>query len=198
MMLSVSDNPSGPGFNISVTHQVNPEFLQGVQIPEEEAAEMLNPVETFLGWQARKDDEEVPAGQRNLFNAKLIQESIDFMTDQLTRIRLAKQNNTSIEEAIRMTNELTLQNQNPTDSRGNQTVDPVLIELANKEAGNSGVSQEQQGTYGNQNIGTPEVVEKNVNPFANPAASHQDPVTGGAAPFKPSFGGGGMDSAVPF
>lgn len=189
MMLSVAQNPSGPGFNISVSHQMNENFLNGVTIPEEEAAEMENPVESFLGWQARNDMDN-PSNQRRLFNAKLITEAIEFMTDQITRIRMAKQDGTSIEEAINITNQLVLEKQVPTDSRGQMTNDPILAEMQQEAAQNAAG---QVGTYGNTNFGGQNVVQKNSmnNPYQNPAASHQDPVTG-----SPVFGGG--NTAAPF
>jgi hypothetical protein len=194
IMLSVADNPAGSGFNISVNHQLNPNFLQGVTIPEEDAAEMENPVESFLGWQARLD-EDSPSDQRRLFNPALLKETIEFMTDQLARIRLAKQNGTSIEEAIAATNQLILNKQEPTNSRGQATNDPILAQLNEKKAEESNI-----GTYGNTNVGTVNVLTQNTDPIRNPAASHQDPITGTSAPFNvPSSFAMGMDEGdLPF
>ena len=202
MMMSVSQNVGGPGFNISVNHVLNDTFLQGVTIPEEEAAEMQNPVETFLGWQARTEDADVPTEERRLYNAKIMQEAIDYMTDLLARIRMGKQNNTSIQEAISVTTKLLMENQQPTDTRGNQFNDPVLADLAEK--------QQPAAGYGFANVpNNPEQVqEKNFSsdPFSNPAVSHQDPITGSPVaaeptrevPFnRPSFAGG-TDSGFPF
>ena len=205
MMMSVSQNVGGPGFNISVNHVLNDSFLQGVTIPEEEAAEMQNPVETFLGWQARVDDADVPTEERRLFNAKLMQEAIDYMTDLLARIRMGKQNNTSIKEAIDITTNLLMQNQEPSDSRGNQIQDPLLADLARQ--------QEQQAApagYGAANVpnnpGFAQEKSFTADPYNSPAVSHQDPVTGSPvaaepvkeAPFnRPSFAGG-TDSGFPF
>ena len=202
MMMSVSQNVGGPGFNISVNHVLNDTFLQGVTIPEEEAAEMQNPVETFLGWQARTEDADVPTEERRLYNAKIMQEAIDYMTDLLARIRMGKQNNTSIQEAISATTKLLMENQQPTDTRGNQFNDPVLADLAEK--------QQPAAGYGFANVpNNPEQVqEKNFSsdPFSNPAVSHQDPITGSPVaaeptrevPFnRPSFAGG-TDSGFPF
>jgi hypothetical protein len=206
MMLSVAQNPSGPGFNISVSHQISPQF-QDVKIPEDQALEMENPVETFLGWQAR-NDEDVDSNQRKLFNAKLITEAIEFMSDQLAKIRMAKQNGTDLKAAIEETNKLVLESQVPTDTRGIQTNDPILAEM-NRKAQEE--AQANVGTYGNTNYGTPEVAEQNTfsDPMRNPAVSHQDPisgpVTGGGfgeprqTPFsKPEFAGGPSNSDLPF
>lgn len=205
MMMSVSQNVGGPGFNISVNHVLNDSFLQGVTIPEEEAAEMQNPVETFLGWQARSEDADVPTEERRLFNAKLMQEAIDYMTDLLARIRMGKQNNTSIQEAINITAKLLMENQEPSDSRGNQIQDPLLADLARQ--------QEQQTApagYGATNVpnnpGFAQERNLSADPYSNPAVSHQDPITGSPVaaeptkevPFpRPSFAGG-TDSGFPF
>lgn len=208
MMMSVSQNVGGPGFNISVNHVLNDSFLQGVEIPAEEAAEMQNPVETFLGWQARAEGDEVAPAERRLFNAKLMQEVIDFMTDLLARIRLGKQNNTSIKEAIDITTSLLLKNQELSDTRGNQIQDPLLADLAKQQETQA---QPAAAGYGFSNTpNNPEQVQEKsfgANPFSNPAVSHQDPITGSPVaaehstqevPFnRPSFAGG-TDSGFPF
>jgi hypothetical protein len=203
MMMSVSQNVGGPGFNISVNHVLNESFLQGVAIPEEEANEMQNPVETFLGWQARSD-EEVPTAERRLFNAKLMQEAINFMTDLLARIRMGKQNNTSIKEAVDATTSLLLKEQEPSDSRGNAFQDPLLADMA-KQAGEQ-TQPAAAGGYGFANVpNNPEFVQEKsfgADPFNSPAVSHQDPVTGSPVgaetPFsRPAFAGGN-DSGFPF
>jgi hypothetical protein len=207
MMMSVSQNVGGPGFNISVNHVLNDSFLQGVTIPEEEAAEMQNPVETFLGWQARMEDSDVPTEERRLFNAKLMQEAIDYMTDLLARIRMGKQNNTSIKDAIDATTKLLMQTQEPSDSRGNQIQDPLLADVAKME---QPAAPAAEAGYGFSNVpNNPEFVQERnfgADPFSNPAVSHQDPITGSPVsaepakevPFnRPSFAGG-SDSGFPF
>ena len=154
------------------------------------------------------------ANQRNLFNAKLISETIEFMTDQLARIRMAKQNGTSVEEAIAETNKLVLEKQTPTDSRGKMTNDPVLVEMNKQKAEQM---NQNMGTYGNTNVAAnPTNVAAQVNmsdPYSNPAATHQDPVTGGnpmnfnsngptfggnSSFNKPAFAGGNDDAELPF
>lgn len=207
MMMSVSQNVGGPGFNISVNHVLNDSFLQGVTIPEEEAAEMQSPVETFLGWQARTEDADVPVEERRLFNAKLMQEAIDYMTDLLARIRMGKQNNTSIKEAIDITTKLLMESQEPSDSRGNQIQDPLLADVAKME---TPTAPENTAGYGFTNVpnnpGFAQEKSFGADPYSNPAVSHQDPVTGSPVaaeptkevPFnRPSFAGG-MDSGFPF
>lgn len=179
---------SNPGFDLSVSHQLNAKaYLAGVNIPEEDAAVMENPVESFLGWQANRDD--APAAERRLFNAKLITEAIDYMTNQLAKIRIAKQQGTSIAEAIETTNQTILNSQAPTNARGQLTNDPILAQHAAAAV-----------TPGNQNQTTnPEAVMAKNNDPQNPAAAHLDPVTGSPVSGESNFGRGwGQGQELPF
>ena len=134
LMFNISKSES-PGFNISVSHSLNAEnYLNGVTIPDEDLELMQNPVQMFLGWQAGREDDSVPADQRRLFNKALITEAIEFMTDLLAKTRMAKANGTSVEEAIEATNKTLLANQTPTDTRGQATNDPVLAQMAQAAA----------------------------------------------------------------
>lgn len=194
IMMSIGKNKSGqPGFDITITHQLNAEaYLSGVTVNDEDAELMQNPVESFLGWQANRSDDDVPVDQRKLFNKALIQETIEFLTDQLAKIRIAKQSGTSVADAIKATNETALKNsqQKITGQQvmGQTTNDPILAEMSQKEA--------QPASFGESNV-----QQRNDNPFANPAAAHMDPVTGApvsdnASSFgNPGFGGG---SNLPF
>jgi hypothetical protein len=197
-LFSVSKAETGAGFNISVTHTpgANP-TIDHVVIPEEDGELMSNPVETFLGWQARRQTEDVPASERRLFNETIIREAIEFMSDQLAKIRIAKQNNTSVKDAIEATNKEILEKQPLTNSRGQATNDPILAQMGNTKAENA------SGGYGENNVAAnPEAVAaKNTNPYQNPPVSHMDPITGApmteqkaqqAPAFgQPSFGGFG-------
>lgn len=165
LMFSIS-KPEGPGFNISVSHKLHMEnYLKGVEIPAEDAEAMQNPVECFLGWQANNDTENEPEC-RHLFNKKLYEELIQYMTDQLVSIRMSKQNGGNLSDAIQATNDMVLKNQTPTDSRGQATNDPVLAEMAAKSSQNS------------QAVNPENIVEKNTNPFQTPPAAHLDPLSG--------------------
>lgn len=178
IMFSIGAKDS-PGFNISIDHQTNAgAILSKVEIPEDVAELMSNPVETFLGWQAGRTDENVPSDQRKLFNTGLITEAIQFMTDQLVHIRMAKNNNTPIKDAIQATNQLALDAQKPTNSRGQATNDPVLASMAHE-------AQEQNNGFAEN------VEKKNDNPFQTPPAAHFDPMSGAPTSDKPSFGGFG-------
>ena len=207
LMFSIS-KADGPGFNISINHQLGMEqYLAGVKIPEEDLELMQNPVEGFLGWQANRD-EDSPVDQKRLFNKKLITETIEFMTEMLTKVRLAKQSGTSIEEAISVTNKTLLNEQEPTNTNGIATNDPILAEMA-REAG-----KKAEGGYGNNNFvgsNAEEIAAKNTNPFQTPPVARFDPLTGTPvgedkkpepAPFQqPAFannGFGGGTDGMPF
>ena len=213
LMFNISKSES-PGFNISVSHSLNAEnYLNGVTIPDEDLELMQNPVQMFLGWQAGREDDSVPADQRRLFNKALITEAIEFMTDLLAKTRMAKANGTSVEEAIEATNKTLLAHQTPTDTRGQATNDPVLAQMAQAAA-----QQQAQpsGGYGNNNlVGTSgqDIATKNNDPFRNAPAAHLDAITGApivpgsanpgqAAPFeRPQFAGsnfGGGSNGLPF
>lgn len=171
MMMSIGASSNGKGFNISITHKLDAgAYLSNVTIPEEDAKLMENPVEAFLGWQARNEDPDVPSSERKLFNKSLIQEAVDYMTDQLTKIRIAKQTGSSIADAVKATNEMVLKNQKPTNSMGRATNDPVL----------AGMSGSAQGGYGNNAVpnNPGSVIGRNDNPYSTPPAAHFDTVTG--------------------
>ena len=134
------------------------------------------------------------------------------MTDQLAKIRMAKQNGTSVEEAIQATNQTALANQAAKAAATPQTNDPILAQMNVQAA----PSAQGVGGYGNNNVvqNGQTVADRNDNPFQNPAASHIDPLTGApvagtaqqaaqpqSAPFsQPSFAGGfgGGANGLPF
>lgn len=182
LVFTVQNNPSGPGFAFNINHAINrEEYLKDVKINEEDAAIMSDPIESFLGWQAAKDD--APVGKRKLFNASLIKEAIDFMTRQLASIRAAKMSGTDIAQAIEATNKEVLKTQVPTNTMGVTTNDPMLAQMA-KEA--------QEKNFNSNNLVNPQqVVQNNTDPFGTPPAAHFDPV--GATPqntgnVNPAFG----------
>jgi hypothetical protein len=165
IMFSISKSKTSAGYTCTVSHETGrAQMLSGVTIPAEDAEMMKDPVETFLGWQANREDN-VEAGQKRLFNANLVKEAIAFMTSQLAAIRLNKQNGQSIEDAIKATNELALKNAVVAQPKTN---DPML----------------QQAAAAAPQVNAERVVEQNTNPFTSPAASHLDPITG--APVAPS------------
>ena len=159
VMFSISRSKTSQGYTVSVSHETGrTQMLAGVAIPEEEANLMQDPVATFLGWQANRE-ENVEAAQRRLFNANLIKEAVAFMTQQLAAVRMAKQSGQSLEEAIKATNELTLKNAVPSQP---QTNDPML-----------------QAAAPQPQVNAERVVAENTNPAAGFApAAHVDPISG--------------------
>ena len=68
VMMSVSVNAGGPGFNISVVHKVSPvPITENAEISEEDSSDYGNPVELFLGWQAAGSEEGTPS-MRSVFS----------------------------------------------------------------------------------------------------------------------------------
>lgn len=203
VMFSISKSKTSAGYSVTCSHESGrSQMLSGVTIPAEEAEMMKDPVASFLGWQANRE-EGVADGQRRLFNTSLIKEAVAFMTSQLAAIRMSKQNGQSIEEAIKATNDLALKNavaQQP------KTNDPMLQ------------APQPQAPQ----VNAERVISNNNSPFSTPAAAQIDPITGSpvtpgntgfgqpqpqqnnapaSAPFTaPSFGGFGSapKSDLPF
>ncbi len=212
-MFSISANKVSAGYTVTASHEFGrAKNLEGVNIPEEDAELMVDPIESFLGWQANRDDSAVP-GTKRLFNPSLIQEAINYMSEQLAAIRMAKKTGMSIEDAINNTNAQALSNQQYTTTMGQATNDPMLAEMANR-AQESSFSQASNPSR---------VVENNTNPYQTPPAAHIDPMTnapeqpkmnpfgnsGGFGQqatesnpsFQPSFGNGGFggnNNGLPF
>lgn len=194
-------NPTRPGFVINVSNKLHAEKqLEGIKMLPEQAVFMSNYIDQFLGWQALFEDDSVPLTQRKLFNKKLMCELKDYMTLQLEQIRIAKQTvnvATDLEklsEVINVTNATFLSTQVPNNSRGRQSNDPVLNDLAQKEA--ESVAPSTVG-YGDTNVAiNPAAVVSKNDGTVPPMAAHFDPIS--AQPvqeprerpsFTPSFGG---------
>lgn len=161
LMFSISRNKqSSPGYQVTVNHDVNPKMLEGVSISEEDAERMQDPVLSFLGWQAKRDD--APIGEKRLFNMNLYKDAISYMTQQLAAIRTAKATGANITDAIAATNNQVLSSSEATTTTGSALQDPMLASMS-KPA-------EQLA------VDTDRVVSNNTNPFKNPPAAHMDPV----------------------
>lgn len=170
LMFSVARKKDGSaGFAITASHEVGNENFKSIQVSEEDMELAADPVQNFLGFQANKDSE-TPVGQKRLFNAPLIKETIQYMSEVLASIRLAKsQGSVDFKEAVKRTNAEVLSKQIPTNKNGVQTNDPMLAAMS---GGNS----------------APQVdLSKNDAPFQTPPVYHSDPVSG--APVNPSMGG---------
>lgn len=160
VMFSISKSKTSAGYSVTCSHESGrSQMLSGVTIPAEEAEMMRDPVASFLGWQANRE-EGVQDGQRRLFNANLIKEAIAFMTSQLAAIRLNKQSGQSIEAAIKATNELALKNATVAQPKTN---DPMLVSAQQTAA---------------PQVNAERVVAANDSPYTTPPAATLDPITG--------------------
>lgn len=168
MIFSLSRSKTSAGYNVTVNHEWgHADKLSAYSIPKEDLDLMSDPVENFLGWQANKDD--APEGSKRLFNASLIKEAIAFMTEQLAAVRMAKQNGTSMEEAVKATNATALANSPAIKAHTN---DPMLQEMS---APSNNMAQN--------------VTANNNAPFQTPPAAHIDPTTSAPVNNNSGFGG---------
>ena len=104
----------------------------------------------------------------------------------------------SVEDAIANTNAQALANQEYNNSMGQTTNDPMLADMAAKQAQENNFSQ----------VNPAQVVDNNNNPYQNPPAAHIDPVTNAPQQpksnpfgntFQPSFGSSfGNNGGMPF
>lgn len=195
LMFSVNLSKSGPGFSITTTHEVGNESFKNISIDPEDAELMSDPLYTFLGAQANKDDEN-QVGFKRLFNVPLITEAIHYMTEQLAAIRSAKaMGGIDIREAIRKTSDAAMNANIIYQKGGNQTTnDPILA-----------AAQGEQSSFGQTTVVNPEAIRtENTNPFSSAPVYHADPVTGAPVDNNPSqswgggFGGGTSQQSAPF
>lgn len=151
MLFSIALNVGGKvGYSITVNHAINnAAFMEQYRISQEDAELMQDPVESFLGWQASKDQ------PGKLFNAKLIQEITSEMAAELAAVRAAKSTGGDVFAAMKTTSEMAANSIPATP----MTNDPML----------------QQGMVpGATNPGA--VFGANNAPFQTPPASHVDPI----------------------
>lgn len=176
VLFTIGKNPNQAGYQVSVQHEFNTgAATSNVTISQEQADMMKDPVADFLGWQAAKEEENVPSEQRRLFNRAVVKEAIDFMTKQLAAIRAAKASNTDLLQAIKITNDTVLKELQSQP----QTNDPMLQ------------AQAQQGGV------NPDLIQQNnTQPFQTPPAAKMSPITGAPEPQQggyntnTGFGGG--------
>lgn len=185
VLFTIGKSKTSAGYQVTVQHEFNVAGISNVTIPSEDAELMKDPVASFLGWQANKEEENVPDEQRRLFNRVIISDAINYMTKQLAAIRAAKQSNSDVNEAMRVTNDLVLNDQ----SQQATTNDPML--------------QQSQPQTASPN---PEFIkQQNTQPFQTPPASKMSPITGAPETTQQTgFGGGnsggfgGFGNSTPF
>lgn len=102
LLFSVNKSTTTPGFTVSAQHEYGrANVLSQYEIPKEDFdAGMEDAFELFLGWQASAQDIDKPIGQRRLFNKKLMQETLDYMSSMLASVRASKAAGKSYEETI--------------------------------------------------------------------------------------------------
>jgi hypothetical protein len=167
VLFSIALNVGGKvGYSITVNHATNnAAFMEQYSISQEDADLMQDPVESFLGWQASKEQ------PGKLFNAKLIQEVTAEMAAELAAVRAAKSTGGDVFAAMKQTSELAAQS---AVASAPMTNDPML----------------QQSMGQGQPMTNPGAVfGANNAPFQTPPASHVDPVNPqGSAPYsQPGF-----------
>ena len=183
LFLTISRPAGQTGYSISFNHVVGNPNLASQSIPEADFELMADPLEAFLGFQARRDQDNVPVGERRLFNPTIIKEAISFMTRQLAAIRMAKQSNTDILDAISATNAAALSD--ATVKQAAATNDPMLAEAQNEQASNA-------NTY---DVSKERLAENNTNPFQTPPAARMNPITGDPVSGGNGFAGQSVGSA---
>ena len=151
MLFSIALNVGGKiGYSITVNHAINnAAFMEQYHISQEDAELMQDPVESFLGWQASKDQ------PGKLFNAKLIQEITSEMAAELAAVRAAKSTGGDVFAAMKKTSEMAANSIPATP----MTNDPMLQQGMAPGATNPGA------VFGANNA-----------PFQTPPASHVDPI----------------------
>ena len=151
MLFSIALNVGGKvGYSITVNHAINnAAFMEQYRISQEDAELMQDPVESFLGWQASKDQ------PGKLFNAKLIQEITSEMAAELAAVRAAKSTGGDVFAAMKTTSEMAANSIPATP----MTNDPMLQQGMAPGATNPGA------VFGANNA-----------PFQTPPASHVDPI----------------------
>lgn len=91
------------GYKITVSHESDKgDYLKEYAITPEEAELMRDPVADFLGWQAQYGD---PV---HLFNRTLMQETIQFLTQQISAVQMALTTGGNVLDAIKFTSDASL------------------------------------------------------------------------------------------
>ena len=153
VLFSIALNVGGKvGYSITVNHAINnAAFMEQYQISQEDADMMQDPVESFLGWQASKEQ------PGKLFNANLIREITAEMAAELAAVRAAKATGGDVFAAMKQTSEMAAQS---AVASAPMTNDPML----------QGMGAGPQPTNPGAIFGA------NNAPFQTPPASHVDPV----------------------
>lgn len=175
LMMTIGRSKTTSGYDVSCNHLYQPERFKEYTIPQESLDSMQDPLATFLGWQARREDDSVSPENRRLFNPVLIEEAIQFMSSKLAAVRAQKSAGGTLDLQTIINNAAAVTNNSAIGAGATSaTNDPML----------------QQGPSVN-----PAAIQNNNNaPFSTAPVFHTDPVTG--APV--GNGNSAPQSAAPF
>ena len=159
LIFSVAMNVGGKvGYTIGVTHETGKgDYLKNIQIPEEDAALMTDPVETFLGYQAARNE----ATPGRLYNTNTIREAMAQMQNLFAQHNMGAGAMTP-EQAAAVTSQTALMGAVAPEVV--TSTDPML----------AGAAQAPAGAPTNPAA----VMGNNSNPFQNPPAAQIDPLSG--------------------
>lgn len=168
LVFSITNDPNRVGYVCTCNHEWGrSKQLESVVVDEESAELMVDPVASFLGWQAAKPvDGESPVNRR-LFNPAVYKEAIQVLSEAIQAIRTAKALGTDLKDAVDSTIAKTLAAQ-PVRGVG-QTNDPILAaqQTAAEFSPNTGANAERIVAQT-----TPE------NVTTSPSSATLDPITG--------------------
>lgn len=158
IMMTIGKSQVSVGFDVSVNHVIGTNSVKDYKIPAEDMELMQDPTAAFLGWQAKYEDESVPAESRRLFNATLIKEVIEFMTHKLAALRSAKTAGNGLDPKATVAQAIQTTTQAATAGVQATSNDPLL--------------QQAQG------VNAANIAANNTTPFQNPPVFHADPTSG--------------------
>lgn len=158
ILMTIGKAKVGVGFDVTVSHLIGAGTVKDAKIPEEDLELMQDPTATFLGWQAKYEEDTVAPENRRLFNASLTKEIIEFMTHKLAAVRSAKTAGNGLDPKAAIAKAIQVTNDAATSGIQQTTNDPLL----------------QQS----QAVNPANIQANNTTPFQNPPVFHADPTTG--------------------
>lgn len=169
LLFSINLPGGKPGYDLSVTHEINNNNISNYVIPEEDIQLMQDPVEGFLGWQASSEP-------GKLFNARLMEETLATLNSMIATTRSGQTMSTENAASITSASAMNSIPQQPS------TNDPMLRQDNFSQITNPGA-----------------IMNNNGEPYQNPPQAHinplnQAPVNNGYT--APAFAGN--SSQLPF
>lgn len=168
LVFSVTNDPNRVGYICTANHEWGRgKQLESVVVDEESAEMMVDPVASFIGWQAPKPVEGESPMNRRLFNPAVYKEAISVLSEAIQAIRTAKALGTDMKDAIDSTIAKTLAAQ-PVRGAG-QTNDPIL-------AAQQSPAEFSPNTGADPMRVAAQTTQENVT--TSPSSAQLDPVTG--------------------